>query len=70
MINLKDVNNTNRFNVSFDAEEMLAISRALYWYHDKLTNQERAKGRDDYEWDVVSFLRQQVSDLIKEDAYL
>jgi hypothetical protein len=70
MINLNDNLNTNRFNVSFDAEEMLAISRALYWYHDKLTNTEREKGRDDSEWDVVSFLRQQVTNLIKQDAFL
>jgi hypothetical protein len=70
MINLNDNLNTNRFNVSFDAEEMLAISRALYWYHDKLTNAEREKGRDDSEWDVVSFLRQQVTNLIKQDAFL
>ena len=70
MINLNDNLNTNRFNVSFDAEEMLAISRALYWYHDKLTNTEREKGRDDSEWDVVSFLRQQKTNLIKRDAFL
>ena len=70
MINLDKSVNTNRFNLSFDAEEMLAISRALYWYNDKLNNQEREKGRDDSEWDVVMFLRQQLSDLIKQDAYL
>jgi hypothetical protein len=70
MINLNENLNTNRFSVSFDAEEMLAISRALYWYHDKLNNTEHQKGRDDSEWDVVSFLRQQVSNLIKQDAFL
>ena len=70
MINLDKSTNTNRFNLSFDAEEMLAISRALYWYNDKLTNTEREKGRDDSEWDVVMFLRQQLSDLIKQDAFL
>lgn len=70
MINLNENLNTNRFSVSFDAEEMLTISRALYWYHDKLNNTERQKGRDDSEWDVVSFLRQQVSNLIKQDAFL
>ena len=70
MINLNDNTNTNRFNISLDAEEMLAISRALYWYNDKLNNTQREKGRDDSEWDVVMFLRQQVSDLIKRDAFL
>ena len=70
MINLNDNINTNRFSVSFDAEEMLAISRALYWYSDRLTNSERSMGRDDSEWDVVMFLRKQVTDIIKRDAKL
>jgi len=70
MINLNEKTNTNRFSVSFDAEEMLAISRALYWYNDKLNNTQRQKGRDDSEWDVVMFLRQQISDAIKRDAFL
>jgi len=70
MINLNDSVHTNRFSVSFDAEEMLAITRALYWYQDKLTNTERQKSRDDNEWDVVMFLRQQLTQLIKQDAFL
>jgi hypothetical protein len=70
MINLNDNINTNRFSVSFDGEEMLAISRALYWYNDRLSNTERDNGRDDSEWDVVMFLRKQISDLIKQDAKL
>ena len=70
MINLNDNINTNRFSVSFDGEEMLAISRALYWYNDRLSNTQREIGRDDSEWDVVMFLRKQISDLIKQDAKL
>jgi len=70
MINLNDNINTNRFSVSFDGEEMLAISRALYWYNDRLNNAQREIGRDDSEWDVVMFLRKQISDLIKQDAKL
>jgi len=70
MINLNENTNTNRFSISLDGEEMLAISRALYWYHDRLSNIQRKKGRDDSEWDIVSFLRQQVTDVIKKDAFL
>jgi hypothetical protein len=70
MINLNEANNTNRFAISMDAEEMLAVSRALYWYQDKINNMERRKGRDDAEWDVVTFLRQQLADAIKKDAFL
>ena len=70
MINFNEANNTNRFAISMDAEEVLAVSRALYWYQDKITNMERRKGRDDSEWDVVAFLRQQLADAIKKDAFL
>ena len=35
--------NTNRFELNLDAEEFLAIKRALYWYADKLTNVERKR---------------------------
>jgi hypothetical protein len=70
MINLNDTISTNRFSINLDAEEMLAISRALYWYGDKLTNMERQRGRDDSEWDIVMYLRTQLSDIIKQDAYL
>lgn len=70
MINLNDEINTNRFSISLDGDEYLAIMRALYWYQDKLTNQERAKGRDDREWDIVAYLRQQLADTLKKDTFI
>lgn len=70
MINIKDEINSNRFSISLDGDEYLAILRALYWYQDKLTNQERSRGRDDREWDIVAFLRQQLSDTLRKDAFL
>ena len=68
MIDLNEQINTNRFSISLDGEEMLAILRAVYWYEDKLTNMEGALGRDNSEWDVVVFLRKQLSDLVRKDA--
>jgi len=62
--------NTNRFELSLDAEEFLAIKRALYWYGDKLTNTERSKGRDDGEWDVVMFLEQKLGEQLKAEAFI
>lgn len=62
--------NTNRFELSLDAEEFLAIKRALYWYGDKLTNMERSKGRDDGEWDVVMFLEHKLSEQLKAEAFI
>ena len=70
MINLNDEINTNRFSISLDGDEYLAIMRALYWYQDKLTNQERAKGRDDREWDIVAYLRQQLANTLKKDTFI
>jgi len=68
MIDLNEQTNTNRFSISLDSEEMLAILRAIYWYEDKLTNMEKALGRDNGERDVVVFLRKQLSDLVRKDA--
>jgi hypothetical protein len=70
MINLNEQNNTNRFAISMDAEEVMATLRALYWYQDKITNMERRKGRDDAEWDIVSYLRQQLGEVVKKDVYI
>lgn len=70
MINLNEKNNTNRFAISMDAEEVLATLRALYWYQDKITNTERNKGRDDSEWDIVVYLRQQLADVVRKDVFL
>ena len=62
--------NTNRFEIELDADEYLAILRALYWYQDKLTNMERSMGRDNGEWDIVTYLRQQLSDNLKQEAFI
>ena len=70
MINIKDEINSNRFSISLDGDEYLAIMRALYWYQDKITNTERSKGRDDREWDIVTYLRQQMSDTLKKDSFI
>jgi hypothetical protein len=70
MINLNESINTNRFTISLDAEELLATLRALYWYQDKLTNMERTMGRDNTEWDIVVYLRQQLGDVVRKDVYL
>ena len=70
MISLNESINTNRFVISLDAEELLATLRALYWYQDKLTNMERSMGRDNTEWDIVVYLRQQLGDVIRKDVYL
>ena len=70
MINLNEQNNTNRFAISMDAEEVMATLRALYWYQDKITNMERRKGRDDAEWDIIVYLRQQLGDVVKKDVYI
>lgn len=70
MISLNESINTNRFAISLDAEELLATLRALYWYQDKLTNMERSMGRDNTEWDIVVYLRQQLGDVIRKDVYL
>lgn len=70
MINLRDEFNTNRFAINLNAEEMLTICRALYWYQDKITNMQVQKGRDNVELDVIVDLRQQLSHFIKKDAFL
>ena len=70
MISLNESINTNRFAISLDAEELLATLRALYWYQDRLTNMERTMGRDNTDWDIVVYLRQQLGDVIRKDVYL
>jgi hypothetical protein len=70
MINLRDEINTNRFCIGLDSDEYLAILRALYWYQDKLANQERSKGSPVDEWDTVIYLRQQLSNTLKIDTFI
>jgi hypothetical protein len=62
--------NTNRFDLNLDAEEFLAIKRALHWYADKLTNMERSRGRDDGEWDVVMYLQDRLGSQLKREAFI
>jgi hypothetical protein len=68
MIDLNEQINTNRFSISLDSEEMLAILRAIYWYEDKLANREKSTGRDNGERDLVTLLRKQLSYLVRKDA--
>jgi hypothetical protein len=68
MIDLNEQINTNRFSISLDSEEMLAILRAIYWYEDKLANREKVTGRDNRERDLVTLLRKQLSYLVRKDA--
>ena len=62
--------NTNRFVLNIDAEEFLAIKRALHWYGDRLTNMERSRGRDDGEWDVVMYLEHKLGEQLKQEAFI
>ena len=57
-------------NTTLDMDDVAVILRALYWYQDKITNQERAKGRDDLEWDYVVFTRDKLINAVKEYAYI
>jgi hypothetical protein len=62
--------NTNKLCSSMDAGEYLAVLKALYWYQDKLTNMEKVYGRDNAELDIVSKLRQRLSEQLKQEAFL
>jgi len=55
---------------TLDTKETILVLRALYWYQDKITNIERAKGRDDAEWDEVIWLRQQIGNALRKEAYI
>jgi hypothetical protein len=68
MICENDDVNTNRFNINVDANDLIIILRALYWYQDKLTNMERSRGRDNAEWDNVIWIRQQLTNMLKMEA--
>jgi hypothetical protein len=61
---------TNRFNVNMDADEFLAVMRALHFYADRITNIERGRGRDDAEWDTVMFLQHKLSNQLKKDVFI
>lgn len=71
MINLnKTPIDLSRFAVGLTTDELAAILRGLYWYEDKLTNMQRATGRDDSEWDMVVYLRGQLTELVTGDLKL
>jgi hypothetical protein len=56
------------YDIKIDANDLITLLRALYWYQDKVTNTQRSKGRDDAEWDSVIYMRQQLSEMIKHEA--
>jgi hypothetical protein len=68
MICENDDINTNRFNINVDANDLIILLRALYWYQDKLTNMEQSRGRDNAEWDNVIWIRQQLTNMLKMEA--
>ena len=51
-------------------EEIMVLSRSLYWYWDKLTNIGGATEEQNNEWDVVALLRQKIECEIKKKAML
>jgi len=61
-------NNGYFYDLTIDANDLVTILRSLYWYEDKITNRERAKGRDDAEWDNVVFIRSQLSTMLRKEA--
>ena len=56
--------------MKLDYNEMVLLSRALFWYMDKVSNIERSRGRDDAEWDKAHILKQRLADAITTDAYI
>jgi hypothetical protein len=62
--------NTNRFELSLSGDEFITMLKALYWYDDKLTNMERSKGRDNYERDIVVYLRSKLAKQLEKEAFI
>jgi hypothetical protein len=56
--------------MNLDHNDLVLISKALYWYIDKVSNTEKTKGRDDSEWDKAMWLKQRIAKQIEKDAYL
>lgn len=50
-------------------DDLLVVMRALYWYNDKMQNKKMTA--DDFiELENIDFLRQTISDYIKQRGYL
>jgi hypothetical protein len=62
--------NTDRFTTELSADDLVTILKALYWHQDKLSNMERAKGRDNFELDRVLWLRSRFGKMLSKEAYL
>jgi len=56
------------FDIKLEADELITILRALYWYDDKIMNTERDKGRDISERDTVMQLRSRLSKRLEKEA--
>ena len=50
-------------------DDLLLIMRALYWYDDKVTNQQQTQ-ETLIEGENIDFLRQNITEYIKQRAYL
>jgi hypothetical protein len=53
-----------------DYNDLVLLSRALYWYIDRVSNTERQMGRDDSEWDRAMWLKQKIAHKIEQDAFI
>ena len=56
------------FDIKLEADELITILRALYWYDDKIMNTERDRGRDISERDTVMQLRSRLSKRLEKEA--
>jgi hypothetical protein len=53
---------------TLDIKDAMLVLKALYWYQDKVQNQERAIGRDISEWDDIMWLRTNIGNKLKSEA--
>jgi hypothetical protein len=58
------------FTVNLEADEYIVMLKALYWYDDKIMNQERSGGRDISERDTVMMLRTRLAKRLEKEAFL
>ena len=58
------------FDIKLEADEFITMMKALYWYDDKIMNQERSVGRDISERDTVMMLRSRLAKRLEKEAFL
>ena len=52
-----------------DSNDLIVIMRALYWYQDKVQNQDE-KFKDFEEWDRVAVVRKVIGRTLKKLTYI